>query len=101
MTDKLTDRLRGQYQVGLDGVYVTRSFADFIPPISLEAANRIESLESALKHLLSASTDYIEYEHDGDPDSEDARAMGEMELDELNRLGLISEFKTLLENDYV
>ena len=49
--NKLVDRLRGQYAVGPDNVYGTRSFADFIPPISLEAADRIEELELALKTI--------------------------------------------------
>ena len=48
----LVNRLRGQYSVGPDGVYGTRSFADFIPPISLEAASRIEALESQLRFLV-------------------------------------------------
>ena len=49
MSDTLTARLRGQYKIGPDGVYGTRDFSDFIPPISLEAADRIEQLESKLK----------------------------------------------------
>ena len=48
----LVNRLRGQYSVGPDGVYGTRSFADFIPPISLEAAKRIEALEAQLRFLV-------------------------------------------------
>ncbi len=44
----LVNRLRGVYAVGPEGVYGTRDFADFIPPISLEAATRIEELEAAL-----------------------------------------------------
>ena len=50
--DKLTNRLRGQYSVGPENIYGTRSFADFIPPISLEAANRIEELEAMLRFLV-------------------------------------------------
>jgi len=48
MANKLTDRLRGLYQVGENNEFGTRSFADFIPPISIEAANRIEELETIL-----------------------------------------------------
>jgi hypothetical protein len=48
MSDKLTNRLRGKYSVGPDGVYGTRDFSSFIPPICLEAADRIEELENAL-----------------------------------------------------
>jgi len=54
--DTLVDRLRGMYQVGpVDGdgkgEFGERSFANFLPPISLEAANRIEDLEKTLKEL--------------------------------------------------
>lgn len=48
----LTDRLRGKYKVGQDGVYGTRSFADFIPLISIEAADRIDALEAAAKKVV-------------------------------------------------
>lgn len=57
MKDSLVDRLRGQYSSGPDNVYGTRSFADFVPPISLEAANRIEELESALRDILEQVSD--------------------------------------------
>ena len=46
--DKLVDRLRGIYSVGPNTEFGIRSFADFVPPVALEAANRIEELESAL-----------------------------------------------------
>ncbi len=49
---KLINRLRGQYPVGPDNVYGTRDFSDFIPPISLEAADRIETLEEKLRFLV-------------------------------------------------
>ena len=51
MNDKLTDRLRGRYKVGPDNVYGPRSFTSFIPPIALEAADRIEELEQALLEI--------------------------------------------------
>ena len=50
----LTDRLRGRYKVGPDGVYGTRDFSDFIPPISIEAAKRIDELEEAIKLISGA-----------------------------------------------
>lgn len=40
----LINRLRGRYPIGPDGVYGERDFSDFIPPISLEAADTIEKL---------------------------------------------------------
>lgn len=51
MSDKLTDRLRGQYKIGPDGVYGTRDFLPFIPPICVEAAERIEELEKEVMYL--------------------------------------------------
>jgi hypothetical protein len=42
----LLNRLRGVYTVGENGEYPDRSFAEFIPPISLEAADAIEKLEA-------------------------------------------------------
>jgi hypothetical protein len=55
-----------------------------------------EALKAAFSELLSASIEYIEYEHDGDPDKEDARSMSEMMLNELNEDGSIDKFKKLL-----
>ena len=51
--NNLVKRLRGQYQVGPDeDVLGTRDFSDFIPAISLEAADRIEELETVIKPLI-------------------------------------------------
>jgi len=52
----LVDRLRGIYQVGPidengNGEFGQRGFSDFIPPISYEAAIRIEELEKENKRL--------------------------------------------------
>ena len=52
--DRLVNRLRGQYEIGPDGVYGERDFSGFIPPISLEAANRIEELENYLQLIQTA-----------------------------------------------
>jgi len=49
----LTNRLRGIYSVGQNNEFGTRSFADFIPPISIEAADRIDLLEKVLGDLLN------------------------------------------------
>ncbi len=51
MTDSLVNRLRGLYEIGPNAEFGTRSFADFIPPISLEAANRIEELTLSLSKI--------------------------------------------------
>ena len=58
---------------------------------------KVAELEAALKTLLDASIDYKEYKHDGDPDNEDARVMGEMELNDLDNNGTIESIKKLLE----
>ncbi len=55
----LTSRLRGLYKVGENGEYGTRSFSDFIPPISIEAAKRIDELENAL-NLISGAKEVSE-----------------------------------------
>jgi hypothetical protein len=49
--DTLVNRLRGIYSVGPGAAYGVRSFADFISPIRLEAANRIDELEDKVKNL--------------------------------------------------
>jgi uncharacterized protein (DUF433 family) len=58
---------------------------------------RVAELEAALKTLLFASIEYVEYEHDGDPWVEDSRVMGEMILDYLDYDGTIESIKKLLE----
>lgn len=45
-------------------------------------AEAIGALREALSGAVSTITDYIEYEHDGDPWTEDARAMREMDIDD-------------------
>jgi len=67
MKDRLIDRLRGQYQVGPNNEFGTRSFADFIPPISLEAANRIEALEEMLKAKMDLIRCGIGANYSGNP----------------------------------
>lgn len=52
----LISRLRGEYEVGPNGELGTRDFSAFIPPISIEAANRMEKLE----RTLQAVTDELE-----------------------------------------
>ena len=52
---QLTDRLRGNYEIGENAEFGHRSFADFIPPISIEAADRIETLEA----ILSEASAYL------------------------------------------
>ena len=56
----------------------------------------INAVVSAFKELYAASLEYIEYEHSGDLWEEDARAMGEMSLDDLKRSGRFDEYADIL-----
>lgn len=67
MSDKLIDRLRGQYQVGPNNEFGTRSFADIVPPIALEAANRIEALEAMLNKKMDLIKCGIVVNYSGNP----------------------------------
>lgn len=56
--DDLVSRLRGIYPVGPKEMGLPdRDFSDFVPPISLEAANRIERLEQEIVHLTAKIED--------------------------------------------
>ncbi len=55
-----------------------------------------EMLE-ALKECFGTIKEYHEYEHDGDPWTEDARAMGEMDLDAFERDGRMEKVSNLIE----
>jgi len=59
--------------------------------------SELSALLCAFDELLAAAIDYVSYEHSGDPWEEDARARGEMDLDELNRSGKIDEYRLLLD----
>ena len=56
----------------------------------------LKELREALSVCVDAITEYHEYEHDGDPWTEDARAMGEMWLDELEGSEEFEKIKKLL-----
>jgi hypothetical protein len=63
----LVNRLRGLYKVGPEGSYRTRSFSNFIPLISIEAADRIEALEDMLKSKLDLIKCGIAHNYSGNP----------------------------------
>lgn len=60
MSDTLVNRLRGQYACGVNNEFGTRSFADFIPAISLEAADRIEELTKTKPNNNIGATHWAE-----------------------------------------
>lgn len=116
MTDTIQDRLRGIYRIPItDGLgpaggeepnnpnEFVRDFSAFTPPIQAEAAAHIDAQDAKIKALveaLSASVatieDYIAYEHDGDPWTEDARAMREMDIDDYATDGRLDKAKGLI-----
>ncbi len=74
----------------------------------LKETKVIKDLLMALDICLQAIEEYQSYEYSGDPWEEDARAMGEMSLDEMKRDGrmeiirsAVSRAKTYQESQYV
>jgi hypothetical protein len=57
----------------------------------------LTALLCAFEELLYAAIEYHEYEHDGDPWTEDARAMGEMTIDDMANDGRLDKYKALLQ----
>lgn len=66
--------------------------ADFI----VRAVNSHAALVVALKEALATIDDYLNYEHNGDPWTEDARAMGEMDIDDYSRDGRLDRARAAL-----
>lgn len=69
-----------------------------------EAANALSALQEQnkalrehLKAALATIEDYAAYEHDGDPWSEDSRAMGEMDINEYMTDGRHASARAALE----
>lgn len=60
------------------------------------ARNSHYELLEALKKAYDAIDEYQTYEHDGDPWTEDARAMGEMTLDDMQRDGSMEKIKAAI-----
>ena len=64
---------------------------------------RIDELEATIKVLVEALgeaiatiEDYVDYEHDGGWRTEDARAMGEMDIDDYAKDGRLTNARTAL-----
>ena len=62
----------------------------------VRACNAHDQLVTALQEALSVIDDYIAYEHNGDPWTEDARAMGEMDIDDYSRDGRLEAARAAL-----
>ncbi len=54
------------------------------------------ALVEALKGALAVIEDYLEYDHDGDPWKEDARTMGEMDINDYQRDGRLESARAAL-----
>lgn len=54
-------------------------------------------LLAALQSALAVIEDYRAYDHDGDPWKEDARLMGEMEIDDYDRDGRLDAARALID----
>lgn len=54
------------------------------------------ALVAALKGALAVIDDYLAYTHDGDPWKEDARSMGEMDINDANNDGRIESWRAAL-----
>lgn len=61
-------------------------------------SSREEQLVSALEAALAVIEDYLAYKHDGDPWTEDARTMGEMDINDYAIDGRLEYAKGLLAN---
>ena len=64
-------------------------------PVLME---RNKKLVEALDIAIDVITDYVEYEHSGDPNEEDSRVMGEMDIDDLARNGGLNILKQVLKD---
>ena len=80
---------------------IDKSEVDFLQSQLKAERERVRELEEAFKPLVDAAFDYIEYEHDGDPNSEDARAMSEMDLDQMHEDGSLQRCRELLGGDSI
>lgn len=60
------------------------------------SAGDVEMLRSALSEAVKVIKDYLEYTHSGDPWEEDARAMGEMDINEYAKDGRLDYALSLL-----
>lgn len=56
-----------------------------------------DALVEALTGAVAVITDYLEYEHDGDPWKEDARAMREMDIDDYENDGRLAKAVAAIE----
>ena len=88
--------------VGIPTEAIKRVSRIQVPGITLstgvhEIVEQHQALAGALKEALDVIEDYLNYQHSGDPYEEDARAMGEMGIDEYKRSGAFDKARSLIE----
>jgi len=66
------------------------------PDETAASESSLNDLLCAFDELLKAAIEYRDYEYDGDPWAEDARAMGEMTLDDMKRDGRLEKYQKIL-----
>lgn len=66
--------------------------AEFI----VRACNAHDQLVASLKAAVATIEDYVSYEHNGDPWTEDARVMGEMDIDDYSTDGRLEAARAAL-----
>lgn len=85
------------YQTTPSAVAQRRSNERMRAKIAAETTpSREEQLEAALNEAVAVIADYLAYEHNGDPWKEDARAMGEMDINDYGRDGRLHRALALL-----
>jgi hypothetical protein len=84
----------GQSWSGTD--YSTREHQAANAEFIVRACNSHDQLVAALKAALATIEDYVTYEHNGDPWTEDARAMGEMDIDDYSTDGRLEAARAAL-----
>jgi hypothetical protein len=57
----------------------------------------LSEIKDLVKDLIKDVEEYVNYEHDGDPWSEDYRVMGEMSLDAWGKGGRLDILKAMIE----
>lgn len=62
----------------------------------VKCVNNHVALVEALRSAVATIENYLAYEHNGDPWTEDARAMGEMDINDFSRDGRLDDAKDLL-----
>lgn len=81
---------------GRNAGYISTENAKVVREFIRAAAGPDAALVKALEGALAVIDDYLTYTHDGDPWKEDARAMGEMDINDADNDGRIESWRAAL-----